>query len=84
MGWSQLLAECGGSCLRWAWHLIGFSLFMGAGISMFFSVPSLFRMYHDAPDTSIVFQFPMLLAPNFTVPLFALAHILALVKFFTA
>ncbi len=35
------------------------------------------------PDASIVFQFPVLLAPNFTVPLFLLAHAIALVKLFT-
>ncbi len=64
------------------WHFVGFFVFFGAGISMFFSVPSLFRIYHDEPDTSLVFQFPMLLAPNFTVPLFALAHVFALVKLF--
>jgi len=56
----------------------------GSGISMFFSVPSPFRIYRDHPDTSLVFQFPMLLAPNFTVPLFALAHVFALVKLFTS
>ena len=64
------------------WHLIGFSVFTGAGISMFFSVPSLFRIYHSKPDASIVFQFPMVLAPNFTVPLFMIAHLFALVKLF--
>ncbi len=63
-----------------AWHSIGFSVFLGAGISMFFSVPSPFRIYHGNPNTSIVFKFPMLLAPNFTVPLFMLAHAFALVK----
>ncbi len=66
------------------WHFVGFFVFFGAGISMFFSVPSLFRIYHDKPDSSLVFQFPMLLAPNFTVPLFALAHVFALVKLFTS
>jgi hypothetical protein len=63
-----------------AWHSIGFSLFLGAGLSMFLSVPSPIRMYHGDPDTSIVFRLPMLLAPNFTVPLFMLAHAFALVK----
>ena len=63
-----------------AWHLIGFSVFFGAGISMFFSVPSPLRIYHTKPDTSIVFQFPMVLAPNMTVPLFMIAHLFALVK----
>ncbi len=63
-----------------AWHSIGCALFLGPGISMFFSVPSPFRIYHGGPDTSIVFKFPMLLAPNFTVPLFMLAHAFALVK----
>ena len=63
-----------------AWHWIGFSLFLGAGISMFFSVPSPFRMYHGEPDASIVFRYPMTLAPNFTVPLFMLAHVFALVR----
>ncbi len=64
------------------WHIVGFFVFFGPGISMFFSVPSLFRIYHDELDTSLAFQFPMLLAPNFTVPLFALAHVFALVKLF--
>ena len=62
------------------WHLIGFSVFLGPGISMFFSVPSPLRIYNKQPDTSIVFQFPMLLAPNFTVPLFMIAHLFALIK----
>ena len=66
-----------------AWHVVGFFVFFGAGISMFFSVPSPFRIYHDEPDASLAFQFPMLLAPNFTVPLFALAHVFALIKLFT-
>jgi hypothetical protein len=66
------------------WHLVGMSLFLGAGISMFFSVPSPFRIYYGEPDASIVFRFPMLLAPNFTVPLFMLAHAFALVKYFTS
>jgi len=65
------------------WHTVGFSLFIGAGISMFFSVPSPLRLYHDKPDASIVFQFPMVLAPNFTVPMFMLAHAFALVKLYT-
>ena len=64
------------------WNIVGFFVFFGAGISMFFSVPSPFRIYHDEPDSSLAFQFPMLLAPNFTVPLFALAHVFALVKLF--
>jgi len=64
------------------WHIVGFFVFFGPGISMFFSVPSPFRIYRDEPDTSLVFEFPMLLAPNFTVPLFALAHVFALVKLF--
>lgn len=63
-----------------AWHVIGFSLFLGAGVSMFFSVPSPLRMYHSKPDASLVFQFPMVLAPNFTVPLFMIAHLFALSK----
>ena len=63
-----------------AWHVIGFSVFLGAGVSMFFSVPSPLRITHNKPDTSIVFQFPMVLAPNFTVPLFMIAHLFALVK----
>jgi hypothetical protein len=63
-----------------AWHVVGFSIFAGAGISMFFSVPSPLRIYHMKPDASIVFQFPMVLAPNFTVPLFIIAHLLALAK----
>jgi len=63
-----------------AWHWIGFSLFFGAGISMFFSVPSPLRIYDGKPDASIVFEYPMVLAPNFTVPLFMLAHVFGLVK----
>lgn len=62
------------------WHLIGFTLFLGPGISMFFSMPSPLRLYHTKPDASIVFQFPMVLAPNFTVPLFMIAHLFALAK----
>ena len=62
------------------WHIIGIAVFSGAGISMFFSVPSLLCFYHTQPDSSIAFQFPMLLAPNFTVPLFMVAHSLALVQ----
>lgn len=62
------------------WHSIGFLVFFGAGISMFFSMPSPLRIYHGDPDASISFKFPMLLAPNFTVPLFMLAHAFALVK----
>jgi hypothetical protein len=46
-------------------------------------VPSPFRLYYDKPDVTIVFQFPMVLAPNFTVPLFMLAHAFALVKPYT-
>ena len=65
------------------WHLLGFSVLFGAGVSMFFSVPSPLQIFHSKPDASIVFQFPMLLAPNFTVPLFMLAHAIALVKLFT-
>lgn len=67
-----------------AWHLIGSAVFLGAGISMFFSVPSPLRLYHTKPDTSIVFQFPMVLAPNMTVPLFMVAHLFALVKLLAA
>lgn len=65
------------------WHMLGFFVFFGAGLSMFFSVPSPLRIFRTNPDTSIAFQFPMLLAPNFTVPLFMLAHAFALVKLFT-
>ena len=66
-----------------AWHWTGFAVFLGAGISMFFSVPSLLRIYSGEPDTSIIFRFPMLIAPNFTVPLFMLAHSFAIVKLIT-
>lgn len=62
------------------WHCIGIGVFFGAGISMFFSVPSPFRMFYDKPDTELVFKYPMVLAPNFTVPLFVVAHLLALFK----
>ena len=63
-----------------AWHAVGFSLFLGAGISMFLSVPSPFRIYHNKPDARIVFEYPMVLAPNYTVSLFMLAHVFALVR----
>ncbi len=66
-----------------AWHLLGFSVFLGPGVSMFFSVPSPLHIFNSKPDASIVFRFPMVLAPNFTVPLFMLAHVIALVKLFT-
>ncbi|MDC0935107.1 hypothetical protein OAS39_02390 [Pirellulales bacterium] len=62
------------------WHLMGSTVFLGAGISMFFSVPSPLRITHSKPDATITFQFPMLLAPNFAVPLFTIAHLFALVK----
>ncbi len=63
-----------------AWHVLGILAFAGAGIGMYLSVPSPIRVYHTRPDTSLVFQFPMLLAPNFTVPLFMLAHLFAILK----
>ncbi len=66
------------------WHVVGFLVFFGPGIAMFLSVPSPIRVYYDKPDASLVFQFPMLLAPNFTVPLFGLAHGFALVRLFTS
>ena len=62
-----------------AWHTTGMIVFLGA-LSMFFSVPSPFYLWRTVPDASIAFKFPMLLAPNFTVPLFMLAHAFALVK----
>jgi uncharacterized protein YjeT (DUF2065 family) len=62
------------------WHLLGCAVFLGAGFSMFFTMPSALRLSHRKPDASIVFKFPMLLAPNFTVPLFVVAHGVALVK----
>ena len=65
------------------WHLIGFSVFFGAGVSMFFTMPSPLHFFHTEPDASLVFKYPMILAPNFTVPLFMLAHAFALVKLFT-
>lgn len=64
------------------WHFVGFFAFLGAGVSMFFSMPSPLRIYNDQPDTSLVFKYPMLIAPNFTVPLFMLAHAFAFVKLF--
>lgn len=63
------------------WHGIGAAVFLGAGISMFFSVPSPFRLFHTKPDSSLVFEFPMALAPNFTVPLFVVAHLFAIAKY---
>ena len=79
-----LLVVLGAGCVPHSflvgWHLVGFSLFLGAGISMFFSVPSPLRIYHSKPDASLVFKFPMALAPNFTVPLFMIAHLFALTK----
>jgi hypothetical protein len=62
------------------WHAIGFLVFFGAGILKFWSMPSPVRIYHAVRDASLVFRFPMRLAPNFTVPLFMLAHVFALVK----
>ncbi|WP_299489344.1 hypothetical protein [Acaryochloris sp. IP29b_bin.137] len=49
------------------WHLVGLTLFFGPGLSMFFSVPSPLRLYRSKPDTSLVFQFPMLLAHSFAL-----------------
>lgn len=62
-----------------AWHTTGMMVFFGA-VSMFLSVPSPLYRWRTVPDASITFMFPMLLAPNFTVPLFMLAHAFALVK----
>lgn len=62
------------------WHIFGSLVFMGAGVSMFFSMPSLFRITHKKPDATIVFLFPMILAPNYTVPLFVVMHGIALVN----
>ena len=67
-----------------AWHTIGSLVFLGAGISMFFTVPSPIRIFKSGIDSSIVFKYPMFLAPTFTVPLFMLAHVFALVKLATA
>ena len=36
---------------------IGFILFLGVSVSMFFTMRSPLRLYHDKPDVSIVFQF---------------------------
>ena len=62
------------------WHAVGLSAFLGAGFAMYFSVESPLRIFHGRPDTSIVFQFPMVLAPNLTVPLLMIAHLFALLK----
>jgi hypothetical protein len=69
-----------GSGFYLIWHCVGMLVFFGAGISMFLSVPSVIRIYHDKPDTTLVFSFPMVLAPNFTVPLFVVAHLFAVLK----
>jgi|TARA_B100000959_G_scaffold256413_1_gene289570 hypothetical protein len=66
--------------LLFAWHSLGFAVFFGAGISMFLSVPSPLRLFNSRPDASLVFRFPIVLAPNFTVPLFMLAHLFAIAK----
>lgn len=66
------------------WHVVGAAVFLGAGISMFFSVPSPLRLFHEGVDASLVFKFPMVLAPNFTVPLFVVAHIFAITKYVLA
>lgn len=63
------------------WHSAGAAVFLGAGISMFFSVPSPFRLFDSQPDSSLVFRFPMVLAPNVTVPLFVVAHLFAITKY---
>lgn len=62
------------------WHVLGVCVFLGAGVSMYLSVPSPLRIWRSKPDTELVFQFPMVLAPNFTVPLFMFAHVLAIIK----
>ena len=53
---------------------------VGAGTFMFFSVPSPIRIFGGKPDASIVFRLPMHLATNLSVPLFIIAHGVALVK----
>ena len=47
---------------------------------MLCSVPSPLRIYHNQPDASLAFRVPMVLAPSFTVPLFTIVHLIALVK----
>ena len=66
-----------------AWHLLGMFVFLGAGISMFFTVRSPIRIFDSKPDASIAFRFPMLMAPNFTVPMFVVAHGIALLGLLT-
>jgi len=70
-----------GSEFYTTWHHIGIQVFLGAGISMFFSMPSPIRIFRSKPDAAIIFEYPMMLAPNFTVPLFAVAHIYAICKY---
>lgn len=65
------------------WHATGAFVFFGAGLSMFFSVPSPLRLFTSQPDASLVFRFPMVVAPNVTVPLFMLAHLFAIVKYWS-
>jgi len=62
------------------WNIFGIIAFTGAGMSMYFSVPSLLQITETAPSSSLVFDFPMALAPTFTVPLFIMGNLLGILS----
>jgi hypothetical protein len=62
------------------WNIIGMLVFTGAGISMYFSVPSILQITNTGPNSLLAFNFPMALAPTFTVPLFIMGNMLGVLS----
>ena len=57
------------------WHLAGITVFLGAGVGMYLTVESPLKIYDSQPDSADVFRWPLVLAPGYTVPLFAVLHL---------
>ena len=62
------------------WNILGMIAFLGAGISMYFSVPSLLQLTDTGTNATLAFNFPMALAPTFTVPLFMMGNMLGILS----
>ncbi|RLA63840.1 MAG: hypothetical protein DRQ88_11940 [Epsilonproteobacteria bacterium] len=62
------------------WNIIGIIAFTGAGVSMYFSIPSLLQITDTGPNSTLIFNFPMVLAPTFTVPLFIMGNMLGILS----
>lgn len=69
------------------WSVLGIVVFFGAGVTMYFGVKNSllgFRWTNvekgTEPPTLLPFRWPMNLAPSFCVPVFILAHQLAIIR----